>query len=177
LLARVYLQADNKVPLAQLAHELDLDRAGVKREADRLEAAGLVASDRVGRQRLLRPNPRSPYYDHLYGLLLTAFGPATVIAPRLRAVRGIEHAYLFGSWASRYAGEQGNDPADIDVMLVGSPERNEIYRIARELSQTLGREVNPIIVSPERWAEASDGFLRDVKESPLVELDLAHDRE
>lgn len=172
LLARVYLGADRPATLADLARELDLDRAGVKREADRLEAAGLVVSERVGRQRILRPNLESPYYDHLHGLLLTAFGPAAVIGPALHDVPGIEQAFMFGSWASRYAGAPGSDPVDIDLLLVGSPDRTAVYRVARELTAVLGREVNPIIVSRERWDEASEGFIREVKSAPLHELDL-----
>jgi DNA-binding transcriptional ArsR family regulator len=86
LLARVYLAADRPEPIASLARELDLDAGGLTREADRLERAGLVRSERVGRQRLLRPNTESPYYDDLHGLLLTAFGPATVIGAMPRQV-------------------------------------------------------------------------------------------
>ncbi|MBA3333870.1 MAG: ArsR family transcriptional regulator [Actinobacteria bacterium] len=171
LLARVYLQADRPAPLAELAHELGNDRGGVKREADRLEAAGLVLSERVGRQRLLKPNRESPYYGDLYGLLLTAFGPAALVGPALRDVPGIEEAYLFGSWAARYSGEAGSDPVDIDVLLVGSPDRTTVYAVASELEALLRREVNPIIVSRERWDAEDEGFIREVKGAPLVKLE------
>lgn len=177
LLARVYLVVDRPAPLAELARELGVDRGGVKREADRLEAAGLVVSDRVGRQRILRPNTKSPYYDHLHGLLLTAFGPAALIGPALREVPGVEQAFLFGSWAARYAGVPGGEPVDIDALLVGSPDRTAVYEVASELEAILGREVNPIIVSRERWEEGSEGFIREVKKSPLVELDLDRERD
>jgi len=149
----------------------------VKREADRLEAAGLVVSDRVGRQRILRPNTKSPYYDHLHGLLLTAFGPAALIGPAFREVPGVEQAFLFGSWAARYVGVPGWGPADIDVLLVGSPDRTAVYAVASELEAVLGREVNPIILSRERWEERSEGFIREVSKSPLVELDLDRKRD
>lgn len=172
LLARVYLESDRSAPLAELAQELGLDRAGVKREADRLEDAGLVVSDRVGRQRLLRPNSDSPYFDDLLGLLLTAFGPAAAIGPAYRRVAGIERGFLFGSWAARYAGEPGYAPDDVDVLLVGSPDRSEVYRIALGLTEVLGREVNPTIVSRERWEASEEGFIREVKSSSLLELDL-----
>jgi predicted nucleotidyltransferase len=159
-------------PLATLARELGIDRAGVKREIDRLEHAGLVVSESIGRQRLARPNTESPYYRPLHALLLTAFGPAKVIAPALREIPDIEAAYLFGSWASRYAGVPGEEPADVDVLLVGSPDRSAVYEVARELSESIRREVNPIIVSRERWDDADEGFIREVKKSPLVELSL-----
>lgn len=174
LLARIYLE-DRPAPLADIAAELDLDRAGVKREVDRLEQAGLVATDRVGRQRLVRPNPDSPYYDDLLGLLMTAFGPAAVVGPALADIDRVERAYLFGSWAARYTGEQGVAPDDIDVLIVGTPDRTEVYRAATALSDILHREVNPTIVSPERWDSSEEGFIRDVKNAPLIALDLTAD--
>lgn len=175
LLARVYLAPDRPEPIAGLARDLDLDAGGLTREADRLERAGLVRSERIGRQRLLRPNADSPYYDDLYGLLMTAFGPATVIGPGLGDVAGIAEAFIFGSWAARYTGVPGPDPADIDVVIVGAPSRAAVARALAPLADRLGREVNETIVSVDRWRRAREGFVRQVKRGPLVPLALDAD--
>ena len=172
LLARVYLEPDKPAPLAQLARELALDDGGITREADRLERAGLVRSERVGRSRVLHPNEESPYYEHLYRLLLAAFGPATLIGPALAEISGVERAYLFGSWAARYVGEPGNDPRDVDVLVVGNPERGAVWDVARTLTSMLGREVNATILTEERWESSTEGFVRDVRRGPLVEVPL-----
>lgn len=172
LLARVYLDADRPAPLADLARELNLDKGGVTREADRLERAGLVRSERIGRQRLLRPNEESVYFSELYCLLLKAFGPQRLIGPALAEIPGVQAAYLFGSWAARYLGRPGSDPADIDVMVIGDPKRAGVARATRELTDRLGREVNATIVTRARWEQGADGFIRDVKRGPLVSLDL-----
>jgi len=172
LLARVYLEPDRPAPLAQLARELRLDGGGITREANRLERAGLVRSERVGRSRVLHPNEDSPYYPELSGLLLKAFGPATILGPALARVDGIEHAYLFGSWAARYQGEPGPPPADIDLLLIGTPEWGAVARVARELTSLLGREVNPTILSPDQWRDDDDGFVRQVTREPRIELEL-----
>lgn len=172
LLARVYLGSDTPATLADLARELDLDDGGLTREADRLERAGLVRSKRVGRSRILHPGADSPYYAELYGLLLKAYGPATVIGPLLASVEGVEQAYVYGSWAARYLGEPGQDPADVDVMVVGTPRRLELSRAARELTPCFGRDVNIMSVSPSAWDAGDGAFLRDVKRGPLVAVDL-----
>jgi predicted nucleotidyltransferase len=172
LLARVYLGSDRPAPIAALARELGLDAGGLTREADRLERAGLVRSERIGRQRILRPNPESPYHDDLRGLLMTAFGPATAIAEALAGVPRIDEAHIFGSWAARYAGIPGPDPADIDVLIVGTPSRATVARALTPLVDQLGREVNDTIVSAARWRRADEGFIRHVKDGPLVPLDV-----
>ena len=172
LLARVYLEPDRPATLAELARELGVDDGGLTREADRLERAGLVRSERVGRNRILRPNANSPYYQDLYSLLLKAFGPATLVGPALAQVEGIECAFIFGSWAARYVGEPGPDPADIDVIAVGEPAQLAVARVERELLERLGREINVTVVSPAEWEAAHSGFLQQVRERPLLPLDL-----
>jgi hypothetical protein len=52
---------------------------------------------------------RSPLTAPLTELLLRSFGPRQVLADEPANVTGIENAYLFGSWAARYAG-QGASP-------------------------------------------------------------------
>lgn len=175
LLARVYLRSDRPATLADIARELQLDDGGLTREADRLERAGLIRSERVGRSRTLRPNEQSPYYRDLYSLLLKGFGPAALIGPALAGIAGVERAYLFGSWAARYSGEPGPAPGDVDVLVVGVPDRGDVYRAADALSDILKREVNPTIVSPERWDASEESFIRDVQDSPLIPLDLDAD--
>lgn len=172
LLARVYLGPTDAVTLADLARELDLDDGGLTREADRLERAGLVWSERIGRSRILHPRTQSPYYPELYGLLLKAFGPVTVVGPLLSSIAGVERAFVFGSWAARYLGRPGDEPVDIDVIVIGSAPRLELARIARELEPALGRDVNITRVSHSDWESAATGFLRDVRAGPLVEIDL-----
>ena len=173
LLARVYLQAHRPATIADLARELRLDDGALTREANRLERAGLVRSERVGRSRILRPNDESPYFRYLYGLLLTAFGPAAVIGEELSRVEGIERAFVHGSWAARYTGEPGPDPADVDVIVVGNPPSGlELTRVSTELSARLGREVNIVVVEPAEWEAAESGFLREVQTRPLVDVEL-----
>jgi DNA-binding transcriptional ArsR family regulator len=172
LLARLYLGPEKAAPLAELARDLQLDRGNVKREADRLERAGLIRSERIGRQRILRANPESPYFRDLYGLLVKAFGPETFVGAELEKVDGIERAYLYGSWAARYHGEAGLDPADIDVIAVGHPSRIAIAGAERRLAEQLGREVNVTVVTPEEWEAAESGFLTEVRQSPLVHVQL-----
>lgn len=172
MLARVYLAPDRPAPLSELARELFIDRGGLKREADRLERAGLIRSERVGRQRYLYPDESSPYFRDLYSLLVKAFGPAMLIGPELAGIEGIHVAYLYGSWAARYHGEAGLDPADIDVIVIGTPSRIAVAGAERRLTERLGREVNIRISSPEEWEAAESAFLQDVRQRPLVPIDV-----
>ena len=176
LLARIYLHPEKPIPLAGLAREIGLDPTTVLREVNRLEDAGLVVSDRIGRARVVRPDERSPFYPELSTLLFKAFGPATVLARDLRGLPGVEAAYIFGSWASRYHGEAGPAPGDIDLLVVGRPDRRTLARVCREAGRELGLEINPTVVTKEGWDSDGTPFVRSLKRAPLVALDDADDR-
>jgi len=170
LLARIFLHPDERLSLNQLARELDLDPATVQREAERLEEAGILTSERVGTARLVRPNEESPFYPELSGLVFKAFGPVPVLRERLKGIAGVENAFIYGSWASRYAGERGEAPGDIDLLILGKPDRRKLARLCREAGEELGFEVNPTVLSQEDWESDATGFIRSIKEQPLVPL-------
>jgi len=95
-----------------------------------------------------------------------------VVREELGAIDGIEQLFIFGSWAARYAGEQGPAPHDVDVLIIGAPDRDEVYEAARRAQDRLGREVNTTIRKAEQWHSAQDGFTRQLRSSPLVQIPL-----
>jgi len=173
LLAHLYLRPEEPTTLSALARELELSHTTLSREADKLERAGLIRSERVGNQRRLYPNEESVYFPALRDLLLRAFGPVPLLERALRKVDGVERAFLYGSWAARYLGEHGEAPNDLDVLIVGSPQRSALARLGRELEHQLGYEINPTVVPTKEWEAKKSGFLRSVARGPLVELQFA----
>jgi predicted nucleotidyltransferase len=172
LLALLYLQPDRGYSLTELARRLSAHVATVQREAERLEEAGILVSERVGRTRLVRPNLRSPYAEGLSSIVMVAFGPVRVLGSLLSAVPGVERAYVFGSWADRYEGLPGPAPADIDVLVIGAPERDVVDQIAVTAQEQVGREVNITIRSHDAWQGDDDGFLQSVRAGNLVPIEL-----
>jgi predicted nucleotidyltransferase len=73
-------------------------------------------------------------------------------------------------------GEPGRVPGDVDVLVVGDVDEDDLYDVARAAERELGREVNMRRVSRVAWeASAGDPFLDTVKSRPLVQLKI--DRE
>ncbi|MHB8187739.1 MAG: nucleotidyltransferase family protein [Dermatophilaceae bacterium] len=107
-------------------------------------------------------------YLPLRDLVTVVAGPAHVLAEELCSLAGIDFAVVFGSWAARYRGEHGPIPNDIDVLVVGSPDRDDIYDAAHRAQGRLGREVNPIVASFNRWNSDDDPLMRDVRTKPVV---------
>lgn len=151
----------------------------VTRELSRLADAELLVAESVGRRAVYRPNPAHPLSDALREIALFTYGPQPVIARELATVPGIDYAAIFGSWAARRSGEPGPPPRDIDVLVVGEPDLDEVYDAARRVEQALRREVNVTTMTPDRWAAVDDPFVETVRARPWVDLAVdtrgAHD--
>ncbi|MDZ7733137.1 MAG: hypothetical protein U5R31_08470 [Acidimicrobiia bacterium] len=79
----------------------------------------------------------------------------------LEGIAGVEEAYIFGSWAARWHGERGSRPiGDIDVLVLGGPDRDEIYVAVGGVAQLVGREIQAQI-RPAGWLESGSGSFHD----------------
>jgi DNA-binding transcriptional ArsR family regulator len=156
--------------MSDLATKLDTPYATVHREVERLVDAGLIKDSRVGRSRLLSPNTASPAYRPLRDLVLVAFGPREVITQEFSNLDGLEGLLIYGSWAARYSGQDGPEPGDIDVLVIGNVDRDDAYDAAERAQDRLEREVNPQFFTTARWHEGNTPFLTEVKQRPLVTL-------
>ncbi|WP_419909596.1 ArsR family transcriptional regulator [Candidatus Poriferisodalis sp.] len=147
--------------------------SSVHREIERAEAAGIVTSRRIGNVRLVRADTDSPYYRGLADVLVKAFGPPQVLAEVLDDVDGVEAAHIFGSWAARWAGEGADRPvADIDVLVLGAPDRDRLYAALSVAEKRLGRPVQDAIRPADWIAEGTGRFHATVVSRPLVPINL-----
>lgn len=168
LLAELILTGD-ELSLADLAKRSDLAYPTVHREVARLEQAGILAERQVGRSRLVRADDESPLVGPLRQILLVTTGPAVLLAHELALIDGIESALIFGSFAARLKGVPGAPPSDIDLMVIGTPDAEEVYAACDRVEQAVHRPINPTILAR---AEASkdSGFLKDVSTKPVVPI-------
>ena len=80
----------------------------------------------------------------------------------------IHVAFVFGSVAQG----RENSSSDIDVMLIGDVTFREVVEAFHPTQATLGREVNPKVLSASEFAakKATDAFLADVMAKPKLFL-------
>jgi DNA-binding transcriptional ArsR family regulator len=176
ILALLLSDPDLELSLTEIAARTRAAHPSVYREIQRAEQAGLVTSRKIGNTRLVRANTTSPYYRGLAEVLTRAFGVPAVLAEVLHDVSGITAAYIYGSWAARHEGQAGQRPVgDIDVLILGDPDRDKLYAALSTAEQRLARPVQPTIRDPD-WLESGSGAFHDtVTSRPLVQLTLPDD--
>jgi|ThiBio_1000_plan_1041568.scaffolds.fasta_scaffold07812_4 hypothetical protein len=175
LLALTYLNPTREYTVTEAARRIGASVKATQQEIARLTTAGILADRRHGNNRLVRAVTDSPLSRPLTDLLVVTYGPLPVMAEELRGVPGIDSAYLYGSWAARYSGEPGPPPNDVDVLVVGEADPDDLDLAAQRAEARLGgREVNIRRVRARAWEQqpGTDAFLVSVRAHPLVRLSI-----
>ena len=136
--------------------------ATIKRELDRMVAAGILSLTRIGNQHHYQADPACPIYHELLGIVKKTFGVVDVINLALAPLAGhIDWAFIFGSVAS---GKE-TSASDIDLMIIGDVGFSKAVTALYSVQQTLGREINPKIYSKKEWIKMrknNDAFIKEV---------------
>jgi len=147
--------------LREIARRAHTSPGTAARELDRLSEAQLVLSQREGNQRYFRVNTASPLYEPVRDLVRRTIGAPAVLRRYLEGVVGVESAVIFGS----YANGRLKADSDIDVLVVGDLDRDQLTEALEAASGELGREVNEVVMTRDeldRRHAAGDGLVRSI---------------
>jgi hypothetical protein len=164
----LFLHPDDSHTLTDLATRVGAPLMTAHRELQRLEDAGLLLGRQTGRSRLLRANMAHRASGPLAQLLLITFGPHVVIAEEFASLPHATHVLIYGSWAARYEGVTGREPGDVDVLVVGSPDRAGVYAAAERAEARLNVSVNSTIRATARWDSGDDPLVQSIRANPFV---------
>jgi DNA-binding transcriptional ArsR family regulator len=167
------LSAVGPISTSEVVHSTGLSQPLAHRELRRLTAAGILRESRMGRSALFEADEVNPAVSHLRALTTIAVGPQTRLAKALHGIPGIERALIFGSFAARAAGVPGTSPGDIDLLIIGTPRRRDVYDAIDGVDEAVRREVNVTFLRPERWIAENEELVRRVKANPIIELAVA----
>jgi predicted nucleotidyltransferase len=144
--------------------------ATIKRELDRMKAAGILSMSKIGNQHHYQANPSCPIYNELLGIVKKTFGVADVLSQALTPLADeIDWAFVFGSVAS---GKETSD-SDIDLMIIGDVKFTEAVGALYSIQATLGREINPKIYRKDEWIQMldhKDAFIKEVMLKPRMDV-------
>jgi len=119
---------------------------------------------------MVSANLESPIAGEIGSIIQKLFGVEPVLKAELLPIRGIEEAFIFGSWAARKDGEPGPAPGDIDVMVIGEVHLDEVYEACRTAEEIAGLPVNPTIFTRTEWDSDRSGFALEVRSGPMIQL-------
>lgn len=149
--------------------------ATIKRELDRMLAAGILQMTKIGNQHHYQANPECPIYAELITIIKKTIGLTEPIRLALSPLsEKIDWAFVFGSIAS---GKESST-SDIDLMIIGDVSFTQAANALYSVQEVLGREVNPKIFRKKEWAKLekdNDAFIKDVMSKPQMDVIGAKD--
>ena len=168
LLARLLLRPDEQFHVRELARMTGISAGSLHRELRAMSESGLLLREKIGQQVFYRADTHCTIYAELAAIFRKTLGLASLLRNALSAIAGkIKVAFVFGSMAS------GNQTAgsDLDVCVLGEVSMLEVVKALSSVQETLGREINPVVMSAKKFADqaaARDRFVTRVLDEPKV---------
>lgn len=122
----------------ELATHLNVDPTNLSKELRRLEEEGVFISEKKGLQKYFSLNKKYALFQELKSIVFKTIGIQGALREIINQVSGIELAFIYGSYAK---GDE-KSTSDIDLMVVGSPDRKKFTSEIRKLEDKLEREIN-----------------------------------
>ena len=153
--------------LREIARRAGTSAGTASRELARLRDAGIVASEREGNQLYFRADAASPLHGPVRDLVRRTIGAPAVLRHRLLGVPLVERAVIFGS----YADGRLRADSDVDLLVIGDPDRDMLTEALEEAASELGRDVNEVVMTPaelEARRARGDGFVASIDAGPVI---------
>lgn len=158
--------APEELHVRGLARKSGFHEATVRQELKKLKQLHLVSERRDGNRTYYQANRSHPLYGEIHRMVLKTSGLVDVLAGAL-AGQPIDVAFVFGSLA---AGAETAE-SDVDLMVIGDLGLRKLSTLLSGVSEQLGREVNPHVMSRSEYRKrlaAGDHFVSGVLDGPKL---------
>jgi len=160
VLSVLYGHVGKSYYLRQLSRLTDIALGPVQREIRQLVEAGLVSRKTVGSQTLYSANRESPVFREIKGLVTKTVGMHDVLVGALEPLENkINLSFVYGSVAR----SREHERSDVDLMVVGDVDFDQVVEKIRDAEKILNREINPTVYSIREFTTKLTGnFLKNV---------------
>lgn len=153
----------------ELARKSGLNYSAVWKELVRLEGLGILNSEQRGNSKEYQVNNDCPIIPELRSIVLKTEGAGLLIKSRLPEMGIVKEAFIYGSYASGEADAR----SDLDLMIIGEINLDQLAPVITELERVLNRSINYIIYSEDEWKAKEaikDPFWENVTKAPKISL-------
>ncbi|OGO71082.1 MAG: hypothetical protein A2Z49_10885 [Chloroflexi bacterium RBG_19FT_COMBO_56_12] len=143
--------------------------SAVWKELVRLEGLGILVSEQRGNSKDYQVNKVCPIAPELRSIVLKTEGAGMVIKEKLQEMSSVKEAFIYGSYASGEADAR----SDLDLMIIGEIDLDQLAPVISELEKELSRPINYVIYSEEERNEklaVKDPFWENVTRSPKIKI-------
>jgi predicted nucleotidyltransferase len=169
ILGLLYLSPERRYHLREIARQASTSAGTASRELRRLEGAGLIERTAEGRQVYFQARQDSTVYESLSEIVRRTLGVREILRRQIAGLPGIKSAVIFGSYVSGMM----RPNSDIDLLIVGAPDRDRLTDRLEAAQAQVGRQINEVVIGPDELAERrrrSDAFVESIDTGPTIEV-------
>lgn len=167
LLNLYFANPNKKFYLRELERILDFSVANIRRELIKLKKIGLFRIENRGNLTYYYLNKSFPLFQELKSIISKTSGAPRILKESLKKVKGIECAFIYGSFAK---GEE-KEASDIDLFIIGKVDEGKLIDEANKLEKKLQREINFTLYEKgdfeQKKKEANPFILEVIKERKI----------
>ena len=144
LLSLFFENEGNEYYLREMARITGVPATNIRRELKKLEEDKLFILNRRGNLLFYKLNKKHPLFKELKKILSQEIGIEFELKTLFKNLKELDQAFIYGSYASR----KNRTDSDIDIMIVGSPNKEKIEDKIVELEKRYQKEINYQIITP-----------------------------
>jgi predicted nucleotidyltransferase len=153
--------------LREIARRAEVSSFQTKRELDILVELGVLKAEKKGNQIFFQTNNDCPYLIELKNLYSKTEGLFHALQSTFQNIDDAEYVFIFGSAAS---GKE-KQSSDIDLMVIGDIDHDQISRSIFKIQKTYNREINFIFWTKKDLKEKiskHSSFLKNIARNKRI---------
>jgi predicted nucleotidyltransferase len=164
-----FTNPDSKYYLRELERLLDIPVSMVRKELLSLTKEGIFMAEKRGNLVFYCLDKNYPLFEELKSVVFKTIGVAGLLKEVLERIKGVEVAFIYGSFAKGEAGAK----SDIDLFVIGKVDEDELIKELGKTEKELKREINYSLYARadfEKKKTEKDSFIIDLIENNKVFL-------
>ncbi len=138
LLNLYFANPNKKFYLRELERILGFSVGNIRRELIKLKKIGLFRTENKGNLTYYYLNKSFSLFQEFKSIISKISGAPRMLKESLKNIKGIEYAFIYGSFAK---GEE-KETSDIDLFIIGKVDEGRLIDEANKLEKKLQREIN-----------------------------------
>ena len=152
--------------LSEIARRVKTSAGTAQRELNKLPAQDFITFKKRGNLNIYKLNESYPVLREIEAIVQKTFGIEAELRNELGKLRGVNFAFLFGSFLE---GSFKSD-SDIDLFIIGAADEDAVFKAVQKVEYSVGREINYHLADEPEFIEKSKShsFYRGILASPLM---------
>ena len=145
ILMRLFLNPDQQAYLRELAGEFSISSSQVAEELQQLNDAGLIISQKKGRQINYQANTKHILFPELHSMVKKSLGMDYILESIISRLGNLRKAILIDDYA------RGRDTGIIDLILVGDIDQENLLDLIKKSEKYIDRKLRTLALTTREY--------------------------